>query len=316
MLSIAPSLVLLATTALFTVATAQCRAAGAADDHKSKVEEIPVWAGPAPGSEKWDWSERSVTPNGMPIALDVVKPVLLYYPADRSKAVGTAMVVAPGGGFAGLMMSYEGVDVAKKLNSMGVDAFILKYRLLYTGPGAPTDGDDEPETANAQPRKRTVWGRYKAQKGQDLVEMAVADGQQALSVVRSFASKYGYQPNRVGMIGYSAGGVVTSEAVYGPVASRPDFAAVIYGVGQPHDMPQPAPLLFLAVAGDDTIAYTQTLELFRAYHDGGGKVELHAFQMGAHGFVNKGGGADHYLDRLGEWLKGNNLLTKPKSSAK
>ena len=101
-------------------------------------EEIPLYHGPAPGSEAWDWPERSVTtPNGMPMVQDVVRPVLLHYPADRDKSVGTAMIVAPGGGFRTLMMSYEGVDIARRLNAMGVDAFVLKYRLLYSGPDAP-----------------------------------------------------------------------------------------------------------------------------------------------------------------------------------
>src|SRR5258706_11187302 len=82
--------------------------------------EIPLYPGLAPGSEKWDWSERIfTTPTGMPIVQNVVRPVLQYYPADKAKAVGTAMIVAPGGGFMSLMMSYEGVDIAKRLNEVG-----------------------------------------------------------------------------------------------------------------------------------------------------------------------------------------------------
>ena len=64
------------------------------------AEEIPLYPGAAPGSEKWDWSERSVTnPAGKPMVQAVVRPVLLHYPAKRGKAVGTAMIVAPGGGY-------------------------------------------------------------------------------------------------------------------------------------------------------------------------------------------------------------------------
>src|SRR3712207_1167728 len=104
------------------------------------------------------------------------------------------------------------------------------------------------------------------------------------------------------MIGFSAGGVVTSEALFGPAETRPDFAAIIYGVGEIKDVPSPAPPLFLAVAADDALAVERTVELFTAYHKGKGPAELHVFQMGAHGFVNKGGGADRFMDRLGEWL--------------
>ena len=137
----------LPTVALLLAATAAHaqRVAGKAEGNPpppapapKAAKEIPLYPGAAPGSEKWDWPERSVTnAKGLPMAQDVVRPVLLHYPADRGKAVGTAMIVAPGGGFRVLMMSYEGVDVARRLNAMGVDAFVLKYRLLYTGPGAP-----------------------------------------------------------------------------------------------------------------------------------------------------------------------------------
>ena len=89
-------------------------------------------------SLKMYWPERSLTnASGLPMAQDVVRPVLLHYPVDRSKATGAAMIVAPGGGFRTLMMSYEGADIARRLNAMGVEAFVLKYRLLYSGPGAP-----------------------------------------------------------------------------------------------------------------------------------------------------------------------------------
>src|ERR1044072_2994688 len=102
------------------------------------AKEIPLYPGTAPGSEMWDWSERALTTqSGLPMAQDVVRPVLLHYPADRSVAAGTAMIVAPGGGFRTLMMSYEGVDIARRLNAMGGSAFVLNYRLLSSGADAP-----------------------------------------------------------------------------------------------------------------------------------------------------------------------------------
>jgi acetyl esterase/lipase len=248
--------------------------------------EIPLYPGAAPGSEQWDWSERSVADKaGRPVVTDVVRPVLLHYPADKGKAVGTAMIVAPGGGFRALMMSYEGVDVARRLNAMGVDAFVLKYRLTHDGPGAPAR--------------------------QAVIQLAADDGRQAVRLVRARAGAFGYRPDRVGMIGFSAGGLVTAEALFGPAATRPDFAAVIYGAPQGvQEVPSPAPPLFLAVAADDALAVGRTLDLFTAYRKGKGLAELHVFQMGAHGFVNKGGGADHFLDRLEEWLAANKLLAK------
>ncbi|QEH31662.1 Acetylxylan esterase precursor [Aquisphaera giovannonii] len=257
--------------------------ASAADAQTPGAAEIPLYPGVAPGSEKWDWEEKAVTtPNGRPIATDVVRPVLLHYPAEKGKAAGTAMIVAPGGGFRALMMSYEGADVARRLNAMGVDAFVLKYRLSHNAPGAPSRDE--------------------------VVKLAGEDGRQAVRLVRAKAAELGYR--RVGMIGFSAGGMVTCDALFGPAETRPDFAAIIYGAREARDIPSPAPPLFLAVAADDAGSAGRTVDLFTAYRKAKGPAELHVFQMGAHGFANKGGGADHFMDRLEEWLRVNELLPK------
>jgi len=173
--------------------------------------EIPLYSGVAPGSENWNWSEREVKGGSGPMAQNVVRPVLLCYPAEKGNAVGTAMIVAPGGGFRNLMMSYEGVDVARRLNALGIDAFVLKYRLTFTDPagGGTSAAADGP------------------QRGQNVRELAGADGRQAVKVVRQHAKEYGFRPDRVGMIGYSAGGAVLLSAVTGPPESRPNFAAPI-----------------------------------------------------------------------------------------
>src|SRR3954469_6552701 len=87
------------------------------------AREIPLYPGVAPGSENWNYSEKAAGPANNPQAQNIVRPILMYYPADKATAVGTAMIVAPGGGFRTLMMSYEGVDVAQRFNQMGIDAF-------------------------------------------------------------------------------------------------------------------------------------------------------------------------------------------------
>jgi len=263
------------------------------------AREIPIYPGVAPGSENWQYSEKLAGTPDRPQAQNIVQPVLLYYPADRSRAVGTAMIVAPGGGFRTLMMSYEGVDVAKRLNQMGVDAFVLKYRTIYVGADAPAAGRDPATTG--------------PQAGQNLREMAGADGQQAVRWLRQRAAEFGVASNRIGIIGYSAGGAVVLSTVYGPADGRPDFAAPIYAAGANSNTPPPgAPPLFIAVAGDDqTVGFQGSIDLFAAWKKAGVPAELHVFQAGAHGFAKKGGGADHYLDRLEEWLRLNDWLTKP-----
>ncbi len=259
------------------------------------AREIPLYAGVAPGSENWNYPERAAGTPERPQAQNIVRPVLLYYPAEKPDAVGTAVIVAPGGGFRTLMMSYEGVDVAKRLNRMGVDAFVLKYRTNFV-PGAPGGG-----APPANP-----------QAGQNVPELAGADGQQAVRVLRQHAAEFGVMPNRIGMIGYSAGGAVVLAAVYGPPEGRPDFAIPIYAAGaSSNPPPSGAPPLFIAVAADDqSVGYQGSIDLFGAWRKAGLPAELHVFQTGQHGFGKKGGGADHYLDRVEEWLMLNGWLTK------
>jgi len=143
--------------------------------------------------------------------------------------------------------------------------------------------------------------------------MAGADGQQAVRVARQRATEFGVAPNRIGIIGYSAGGAVVLTTVYGQAGGRPDFAAAIYAAGaNSNPPPAGAPPLFIAVAGDDqTVGFQGSIDLFAAWRKAGLPAELHVFQTGGHGFGKKGGGADQYLDRLEEWLRLNGWLTKP-----
>ncbi|HXK05808.1 MAG TPA: dienelactone hydrolase family protein [Verrucomicrobiae bacterium] len=263
------------------------------------AREIPLYPGVAPGSENWNYPEKTAGTPERPQAQNIVRPVLLYYPAEKSRAAGTAMIVAPGGGFRTLMMSYEGVDVANRLNQMGVDAFVLKYRTIYVGADAPAAGRGPSATG--------------PQAGQNLREMAGADGRQAVRLLRQHAAEFGVGSNRIGMIGYSAGGAVVLAAVYGSADGRPDFAAPVYAAGaNSNPPPAGAPPLFIAVAGDDqTVGFQGSIDLFTAWRKAGLSAELHVFQTGGHGFGKKGGGADRYLDRLEEWLRLNGWLTRP-----
>jgi acetyl esterase/lipase len=272
----------------FRIALSACFAMSAVAQLPAPAKVIPLYPGAAPGSENWHYEEHAAGPANNPQVQNVVKPELLYYSADKAAAAGTAIIVAPGGGWRTLMMSYEGVDVAKRFNAMGVDAFVLKYRLTYSGSG------ENP------------------QQYQNVRAMSDADGQQAVRFVREHAAEYGVQPNRIGMIGFSAGGGVLLGAVYGPAEGRPDFAIPIYAATAGSAVPPAgAPPLFIAVASDDkAVGYQGSIDLFEAWIKAGLKAELHVFQIGAHGFVTKGGGADHYLDRVEEWMKVNGLLKK------
>ena len=268
--------------------------------------EIPLYEGAAPGSEEWDWNENAATTaSGLPMIQNVVNPVLLYYPPDPSVAVSTAMIVAPGGGTRTLMMSYEGVDIARRLNELGVHAFVLKYRLIHIDPENP---GKRPESY------KKGMGFLGKQAGQNVRKMAAADGQQAVRILRQQAGKFSIAPNRIGIMGFSAGGRVTVATVMGPADARPDFAAPIYApAGKEYDLPiivpENAPPLFIATAADDqVIPWHCSQDLFEAWQEAGHPAEIHIFQTGRHGFVQKGGGADHFMDRLEEWLRVNGLL--------
>ncbi|KKK69236.1 hypothetical protein LCGC14_2936070, partial [marine sediment metagenome] len=253
---------------------------------------IPLYEGVAPGSENWDWEENTAESfRGLPIVQNVVKPVMMYYPPDPGTNVGTAMVIAPGGGFQNLMISYEGVDIAKYLNKIGVHAYVLKYRLFHQ-------------------EDRTK------QDGQDVRRLAVEDGQQAVRLVRRGAKEMGIEQDRIGMIGFSAGGGVTLASVMGTTDGRPDFAVPVYtGAGAKKGLPivvpeNAPPLCIFTAANDQRIPWERSMELFVAWKEAGALAEIHIFQEGKHGFVEKGGGADHFMDRVQEWMKVNGWMNK------
>jgi acetyl esterase/lipase len=281
------------------------------------AREIALYPGAAPGSENWTWTEHPAGSPDNPTVQNVVHPVLMYYPADKAKAVGTAMIVAPGGGFLNLMMSYEGVDIAKRLNEMGVDAFVLKYRLRYIDPRAHSRSPTPPAPAagngpGAADHPAAALPATGPQAGQDVRAMAGADGRQAIRLIRRDAAAYGVRPDRIGIIGFSAGGAVVMRTVRGAADGRPDFAAAIYAAEANGDAPPAsAPPLFIAVAADDqSHGYLGSFELFDAWQKAGIPAELHIFQTGRHGFRKRGGGADNFMDRLEEWLRLNGYLTK------
>lgn len=280
--------------AALLVALSTCLHAQSQEAERSfgAARSLPLYEGTAPGSERWNYDETIIEGRSGPQVRNVVRPSLLYFPAENP--VGTAMIVAPGGGFRMLMMSYEGVDIAKHLNKAGIDAFVLKYRLKQTGVGA-----DRVDPATKGP-----------QAGQDLHKLAADDGAKAVELIRSRAAEFKIDPSRIGMIGFSAGGGPARGAMAGGPASRPNFVALIYGAGRSGEkvsVPAQAPPLFLAVAADDE-NYQASIDTFMAWRAADVPCELHVFQMGAHGFLDKGGGADHFMDRVVEWIGGNGWL--------
>jgi len=255
---------------------------------------VNVWPGVAPGSEKWTQKERVVenTPLGT-VVFNVVTPTLTAFLPERAKATGTGVIVAPGGAFVALAIDLEGNEVARWLQERGIAAFVLKYRIVEK------HGDGIPAGLNMDEA-----GQY-----------GIADGIQALKVVRQHAAEWGLSPDRIGFLGFSAGAMVTSGTLLQKdAAARPSFAAMIYGApfGAMPAIPAKLPPLFLAWAQDDPQAREPVVKFYDALAAAGHKPEVHIFSAGGHGFGlhKQGTTSDHWIDAFSNWLEAQGL-TKP-----
>jgi acetyl esterase/lipase len=264
---------------------------------------IPLYAGVPPGSESWNWEERTIFNPTVKLEFtqNVIRPSLLYFAPDPAKANGTAVIVAPGGGGVNLTIRYEGTRVAQQLSRAGVAAFILKYRLV----AHPTDSP----MSKAYAKDDKGFALEGPQKGQNIFDLARADGAAAVAWVRSHAAEFGLNPRRVGFVGFSAGGDIACALVAGPPATRPDFFAPIYGADEKLAATADSPPVFLATAADDEWALKGSLAMFNSWRAAQRPAELNVFQSGGHGFLVPGGGGDKVLDRLEDWMRANGWLT-------
>jgi acetyl esterase/lipase len=250
-----------------------------------QAKPIDVWPHTAPGSERWNREERSVENTSIgTVIFNVVHPTLTPFLPDRAKATGTAVIIAPGGAFVALAVDLEGNSLARWLQARGIAAFVLKYRIVEkTQDGIPQMDMD-------------TAGRY-----------GIADGIQALQVVRQRAVEFGVMPTRIGMVGFSAGAMVTSGALLqSDSAARPNFAALIYGgpFGKMPVIPANLPPTFMAWAQDDPVARESVARFYSALTAAGNKPETHIFSAGGHGFGLKkqGTSSDHWVDDFYNWL--------------
>ncbi|HWQ13050.1 MAG TPA: alpha/beta hydrolase [Roseiflexaceae bacterium] len=264
---------------------------------------VPIWPGQAPGSEDWPQQEQETDappPLGIRVVRNVVHPTLTVYLPDPAIASGAAAVVCPGGAFHFLAIDHEGDAVARWLTVRGIAACVLRYRLL------PTDPDDAMFMRRLH---QTMADRTRMQALiAELAPLAIADGRQAVRVVRQHAAAWSLAPDRVGILGFSAGGVVTvGAALHGDADSRPSFAAPIYSAPwEIGAVPPDAPPLFIAVASDDPFATSASVPLYLAWQAAGRPAELHIYAAGGHGFGMRRQGlpSDAWIDRFGEWLQG------------
>jgi acetyl esterase/lipase len=232
---------------------------------------------------------------------NVTVPTLTPYLPDPGTGTGTGVVIAPGGGLHFLAFENEGSRVAEQLAERGIAAFVLHYRT------APTPVDEQ-QFLTAVSRAMTTPGvlddTARALRGQ-----CAEDGRAAVRLVRENAATWSVAPDRVGMLGFSAGAFVAlATCVAGADDERPSFLAPLYaGMWDSPAVPEPPPPLFLAWATDDQLGdriIRTSLTLYEAWRNAGASVEAHAYARGGHGFGirSQGTPSDAWFDAFLGWL--------------
>ena len=263
----------------------------------SKAQEvIPLYEGNIPGAKPTPegyQENTTVRANGSLSVTKVSIPTLTIFEAPKNIATGTAVIVCPGGGYSGLAFSHEGIDVAKRFNAIGITAFVFKYRL-------PSDEIMEDKTY-----------------------ALLQDAEQAIYLVRKNAKKYGIRKNKIGILGFSAGGHFSSTLVahYNDlkisnpekISLRPDFAALIYPVisfeesvhqgtmknllgsepsaslkhyfsANKNVNNQTPPVFFVHAKDDKTVPYANSVLMSDALKEKGIASEVYLYENGGHGF--------------------------------
>jgi len=245
---------------------------------------LPIWPGAAPGEAANMPPETYVNPGkgrlvaGRPVLRlgDVSKPTITLY-EPKGKNTGTAIVVFPGGGYQILAIDLEGTEVCDWLTSKGITCILLKYRVPNTGP--------YPKSA-----------------------AALQDAQRAMGLVREHAAEWHIDPNRIGVLGFSAGGHLSAaisnhyeQRLYDPIdaadklSCRPDFSVVIYpgylALADQDFAPNPdiqptanTPPTFLLQAEDDPVHVENAVDYFLQLKKAKVPAELHVYTQGGHGY--------------------------------
>jgi acetyl esterase/lipase len=272
----------------------------------AETQVIPLWPAGSPTLKGADEKEITTPENVKPgdrinSIKNVHNPTIAVYLPPADKAVGTGVIVAPGGGHRQLVIGSEGTDIAKWLNELGIAAFVLKYRLAFT----PN-------------YEYTVEGE------------ALADTQRAIRIVRSRAGEFGIKPERIGVLGFSAGGALAALADIRfdrgnsaasdrieQLSCRPDFVSLVYpGWNKAMDITAPkdsAPAFLTSAGIDDASHAVQTVEFYNSLFKVGVPVELHIYSHGGHGkAINRRDGIPFgtWHERMEAWMADLGLLKR------
>jgi len=261
---------------------------------------LQLYNGAAPGSENWTWNQVESADNVYHgnVVYNVSHPTLTVYLPDGTVAnSGVALVICPGGGLQTLSIEQEGYQVGKWCQKHGITAFLLEYRLMHTL------GTDPYKEMLAKMKANTVL-----QEQAPVAPLANADGSAAIAYVRAHAAEYGVSPDKVGIVGFSAGGTIAATTAYGYTPqNRPDFVAPIYAYFPPEmqvNVPADGPPMFLAAASDDKSS-VYSVQLYTTWINANHPAELHVFLNGGHGFGmrTEHKASDAWADLFYNWMK-------------
>lgn len=269
---------------------------------------IPLYPGTPPGSTPAGYPEKEYFSKAWntEVVSNVTRPTLLVFKPAANVKNDSAIVICPGGGFMALSITSEGTDVARYLAARGMTAFVLKYRLAHTG-------EDATQEFQELWKDKPKFGELLRQT----VPLSIADGLAAVAYVRNHASEWGISPDKVGIVGFSAGGTVTAGVAFRYTAeSRPAFVAPIYGgnnMFKEAAVPADAPPMFIVAATDDSLGLApDSVALYQEWTAAHKSAELHMYAKGGHGFGmhHQNIPTDHWIDRFADWLQLEGFLNK------
>ncbi len=271
-------------------------------------------------SKTWTWHEQSTPIDDGKMVRNVVLPTVTVFRPEKGKANGTSVIVLPGGAFYVLMMNKEGYDMARWLTEQGITAFVLKYRVghmpekdedlpafqskLFSALPKVSQSETYPPMSHPKIEEARLWGEE--------------DGRQAIRFVRQYAKELEVDPNKIGIMGFSAGGGISvNAALQHDSLSRPDFVGAIYaGYRIISPYPNDLPPMFIAIADNDkNVAPISSARLYEDWHKLGSSVELHIFANGNHGFGTKKQNllTDIWKDLFKSWMIAEGFLASDTS---
>lgn len=272
----------------------------------SQPDAIEIGTGPLPGAanpEAWHMQY------GSHFARNVTVATLTPFLPDPAKASGAAIVVAPGGGFLTLSMENEGWNVARALAEKGVAAFVLKYRLNQTPADMPAFEKSMRDMFSSAARPT----RPDPEKAMAGLAPQIADARAAFALIRKRSAEWHVEPDWIGMVGFSAGAMLTMSTALAGEDAKPAFIGNIYGPLATVTVPADAPPLFIALAADDPFFANSGYGLIDSWKAAKRPVEFHLFEQGGHGFgmYPKETTSTGWFDAFVRWLGMHGML-KPK----